>query len=866
MAFSLARAFSNNADNLQLWHQRLGHRNMADVARMIGVSPPSKPCFCAACVESKSVKHPLTGSGIEPLGAAPRPAYLFHTDAMGPFRTSTRSGKRYVLILVDDYSRRCFVFLLKTTAEFFALFKDFVARLEADFGKDKVVAQLRADGVGYYLENSSLRAFCKSKGIYQVFSAPNTPQLNAVSERTNRTLWEMTRAMMIHAGAPPSLWGEAINYAAYVLDRCPRTYNDGDYNTPLARWHQKAQPRAHYPLRVWGCTGYKHVAFDNHDKLQPKAIAHVFIGIDEERKCYRLARLTDYKLTFSAHVTFNEGQFPCKGNQRSAPQTLTLEFDPPRHYQEPAEDLSEPLAQQEAPLRVAPPLAAPPALRRSDRVRLQRQPSPPIGRRAPAAAAAAAQLLHSPAAARDSEAVEAVMSVISQQEGKAAPKNHRQAMSLDNAVAWRAAEIDEYEAHVENETFSPPCHPPPGVRPVPTAIVYKVRRPTAVKDAKREKARIVCRGYRMMPGVDFNETHAPVARFASIRLMCALAAQHDLELNVHDCVTAFLTPSMDTEVYVTLPPAFNNNPDLQANATQSNTVHRLLKGVPGIPQGSRLFNDFFNKIMTDELNFTRLPGDYCIYHKPHQRIYIAIWVDDVLSAHPASEQSYMDSVLATLKKHVRLHHGGAAHDYLAFRIKRDRATKSLSLDQSDAIKALLQKSGMENCHPAATPVATTMVFTKHDCPSDADRADMVEEQAWYRSILASTLYFSICTRPDITFAVSKLCKYMHNPGTEHIRALKRLLRYLKGTHTRCLVYDFSAPPPLSGAYGYYDAAHADDIDTRRSTMAYIFLYEGCAISWATKLHTYVTTSTNHSEYGPMTALSPSSATARGPSP
>ena len=77
--------------------------------------------------------------------------------------------------------------------------------------------------------------------------------------------------------------------------------------------------RQHGPA-YWGCTGYKHVAFDNHDKLQPKAIAHVFIGIDEERKCYRLARLTDYKLTFSAHVTFNEGQFPCKGNQRSAPR------------------------------------------------------------------------------------------------------------------------------------------------------------------------------------------------------------------------------------------------------------------------------------------------------------------------------------------------------------------------------------------------------------------------------------------------------------------------------------------------------------------------------------------------------------------
>ena len=251
--------------------------------------------------------------------------------------------------------------------------------------------------------------------------------------------------------------------------------------------------------------------------------------------------------------------------------------------------------------------------------------------------------------------------------------------------------------------------------------------------------RIVLRGYHMMPGVDYNETHAPVARLASIRLLCALAAKYNLELNVHDCVTAFLTPAMDTEVYVTLPAAFNNDKNLQPEASQSCTVHRLLKGVPGIPQGSRLFNDYFNNIMTVELGFTRLPGDYCIYHKPGQRIFIAIWVDDVLSAHPASEQAYMDSVFATLKKHVRLHQGGPAQDYLAFRINRDRTKQALSLDQSDAVKALLVKTGMEDCHPATTPVATSMVFTKQDCPSDVERADMVEEQAWYRSVLASSL-------------------------------------------------------------------------------------------------------------------------------
>ena len=89
---------------------------------------------------------------------------------------------------------------------------------------------------------------------------------------------------------------------------------------------------------------------------------------------------------------------------------------------------------------------------------------------------------------------------------------------------------------------------------------------------------------------------------------------------------------------------------------------------------------------------------------------------------------------------------------------------------------------------------------------------------------------------------------MHNPGPKHTQALKRLIRYLKYAMTLGLVYDFSSAPPKGGVYSYYDASHADDVDTRRSTLAYVFYFEGCIISWNTKLHTYITTSTNHSEY------------------
>jgi hypothetical protein len=182
-------------------------------------------------------------------------------------------------------------------------------------------------------------------------------------------------------------------------------------------------------------------------------------------------------------------------------------------------------------------------------------------------------------------------------------------------------------------------------------------------------------------------------------------------------------------------------------------------------------------------------------------------------------------------------------------ITRDRANRRLSLDQHAAVLKLIGKAGMADCKPINTPVAVNMVFTKADCPvTDEETNSLAKEATWYRSILASCIYLVMWTRPDLAFAQSKLSKFMHNPAAKHIEALKRMVRYLKGTSTRCLLYDFGAAPPRKGVYGYYDASHADDLDTRRSTMAYIFFFEGCAISWHSKVHTFVTTSTNHSEY------------------
>jgi hypothetical protein len=114
--------------------------------------------------------------------------------------------------------------------------------------------------------------------------------------------------------------------------------------------------------------------------------------------------------------------------------------------------------------------------------------------------------------------------------------------------------------------------------------------------------------------------------------------------------------------------------------------------------------------------------------------------------------------------------------------------------------------------------------------------------------VASLIYFANWTRPDISYAVSKWCRFMHNPGNEHVVGLKRLVRYLAGTADYGLKIDFSDFDGKLGVYGHYDAAHADCVDTMRSTLAYVFFLSGCPISWHSKLHSLVTTSTNHSEY------------------
>ncbi|XP_056177366.1 secreted RxLR effector protein 161-like [Syzygium oleosum] len=115
----------------------------------------------------------------------------------------------------------------------------------------------------------------------------------------------------------------------------------------------------------------------------------------------------------------------------------------------------------------------------------------------------------------------------------------------------------------------------------------------------------------------------------------------------------------------------------------------------------------------------------------------------------------------------------------------------------------------------------------------------------YASVVGSLMYAQNCTRPDISFAVGMLGRYQSNPGLDHWKAAKKVLRYLQGTKNHMLTYKRSDHPEV---IGYSDSDLARCTDTRKSTFGYLYLLAGGAISWKSAKQSVIATSTMEAEF------------------
>ena len=151
---------------------------------------------CGSCQLGKQTKstHPKVN-----VIATSRPLELLHVDLMGPTRTESMGGKRYIMVVVDDFSRYSLVEFLREKSEACDKMEMLCKRLQNEKGVP--IIKIKSDH-GKEFENAKFETFCNKHGIKKEFSASKTPQQNEVVQRKNRVIQDMARVMLLNRNLP----------------------------------------------------------------------------------------------------------------------------------------------------------------------------------------------------------------------------------------------------------------------------------------------------------------------------------------------------------------------------------------------------------------------------------------------------------------------------------------------------------------------------------------------------------------------------------------------------------------------------------------------------------------------------------------
>ncbi|KAL1535775.1 Retrovirus-related Pol polyprotein from transposon TNT 1-94 [Salvia divinorum] len=294
---------SAQSSSLDFWHARLGHVGEKGIRQLekqgaIEVRDSEGLKKCESCILGKAKKLSFPSGRHTSTG----PFMYAHSDLWGPSQVESLSGGKYFMSIIDDYSRKVWVYILKDKSQAFIRFQEWHNRYENERGS--VLKCLRIDN-GMEFLSGEFEEFCKLKGIKRHRTAPRNPQQNGVAERMNRTLLERVRCMLFASGLPKKFWAEDISTAAALINKCPSSAISDE--TPDKRWYVSLGDYA--ALRTFGCAAYAHV---KQNKLEPRARKCVMLGYPEGVKGYRLWCLEkgDQKIIITRDVTFAETEIP----------------------------------------------------------------------------------------------------------------------------------------------------------------------------------------------------------------------------------------------------------------------------------------------------------------------------------------------------------------------------------------------------------------------------------------------------------------------------------------------------------------------------------------------------------------------------
>jgi len=268
-----------------------------------------------------------------------------------------------------------------------------------------------------------------------------------------------------------------------------------------------------------------------------------------------------------------------------------------------------------------------------------------------------------------------------------------------------------------------------------------------------------------------------------------------------------------------------------------NHVCKLQKAIYGLKQAPRAwFSRLSNKLLQIGFVGSKADTSLFIYRTKTVTIYLLIYVDDIIIT--ASDPAAITELLKLLSVDFAVKELGDLHYFLGVEVNKVEA--GLLLSQKRYILDLLKKTNMHEAKPISSPMASSSSLS-------AFSGDPMEDPTLYRNTVGSLQYLSF-TRPDLGFAVNRVCQFMHRPLQPHWQAVKRILRYLKHTLSHGLLISRTSSLQLQA---YSDADWAGCPDDRRSTGAYCVFLGSNLVSWSSRKQPTVFRSSTEAEYKPV---------------
>ncbi len=288
---------------------------------------------CVGCLKGKMVRSAMKSKIDYHIDG---PMDMWVVDVIGPIRDETLMGEKYILVIIDVFTRYMFVSLMRTKGESATRLLQQIRQSQTQLGR--TLKRLHSDG-GRELVNQEVSNYLLSNGTIQTHTTPHTPQHNGIVERANRTLIEMVKAMMFHCDAYIPLWGEAVKTAAYLLRRS--LTQASSTRTPTELWNQRRPSVKH--LHVFGCDVYYHVHKNSREgKFEMSSREGIFVGYDEQNEVYfRVYDVDDGKIIVSSDVVFFDQSFKEMKKLKIEAESGNRTHDPPT-----PDPFSVPLSQQ----------------------------------------------------------------------------------------------------------------------------------------------------------------------------------------------------------------------------------------------------------------------------------------------------------------------------------------------------------------------------------------------------------------------------------------------------------------------------------------------------------------------------------------